>query len=183
MKRHVAFLRGMNLGRRRITNVELCACLDGLGFENVAAFLASGNVVFDAKGTTAPLEKRIEKGLRESLDYEVPTFVRAADEVKDIAARVPFPASRDAKRPGGKLQVAMLRHRPSSSARKTVLALSTKEDQLSIHGRELYWLPSGNLTDSELDMRRIDDALGPMTNRTRRTIERIVAKFLGPEHP
>ncbi len=160
-----------------MTNVELCACFVELGFKNVAAFLASGNVVFGANGTTAALEKRIEKGLRESLDYEVPTFVRTAVEVSAIAARVPF-AGIDGKNPGGKLQVAMIRDKPSANARKTVLALSTPEDRLTIHGRELYWLPSGKLTDSKLDTRRIDDALGPVTNRTRRTIERMVVKFL-----
>ena len=175
----------MNLGRRRITNDELCACFDELGFKNVAAFLASGNVVFDARtrGTTAALERRIEKGLRESLDYDVPTFVRDADELRAIAAHVPFSAGEGAQHSGGKLQVAMLRNRPSPSARNAVLALSNRDDQLSIHGRELYWLPSGNLLDSELDLRRIHDTLGLVTIRTRRTIERIVAKFLDPEHP
>ncbi len=76
----------------------------------------------------------------------------------------------------------MLKDTPSASARKTVLALSTKEDLLAIRGRELYWLPRGNLLDSKLDHRRIDDALGLATNRTRRTIERIVVKFLGSGH-
>ena len=185
MSPHVAFLRGMNLGRRRITNDELCACFDELGFKNVAAFLASGNVVFDARtrGTTAALEKRIEKGLLESLEYEVPTFVRDADELRAIVAHARFPAGGGAKRSRGKIQVAMLRDEPSSSARRTLHALSSREDQLSIHGRELYWLPSGNMSDSELDLRRIDDTLGVMTIRTRRTIERIVSKFFGPEQP
>jgi uncharacterized protein (DUF1697 family) len=170
----------MNLGRRRITNVDLCESLDGLGLKNVAAFLASGNVVFDADGTTAALEKRIENGLRESLDYEVPTFVRTAAELRAIAAHVPFAGSDGGQTPAGKLQVAMIRSKPSAGTRKTVLALSTAEDRVTIRGRELYWLPSGNLLDSSLDMRRIDDALGPMTNRTRRTIERMAAKFLEP---
>ena len=47
MNRYVAFLRGMNLGRRRIKNPELCAAFEGIGFTNVSAFLASGNVIFD----------------------------------------------------------------------------------------------------------------------------------------
>ena len=43
MNRYVAFLRGMNLGRRRIKNPELCAAFEDIGFTNVAAYLASGN--------------------------------------------------------------------------------------------------------------------------------------------
>ena len=47
-RNYVAFLRGMNLGRRRIKNPELCAAFEDIGFTNVSAFLASGNVIFDA---------------------------------------------------------------------------------------------------------------------------------------
>ena len=46
MARYVAFLRGMNLGNRRIKNHELRAEFERLGFEEVATFRASGNVVF-----------------------------------------------------------------------------------------------------------------------------------------
>ena len=51
MDRYVAFLRGMNLGKnRRIKNPELLAEFERLGFEDVATFRASGNVVFGADG-------------------------------------------------------------------------------------------------------------------------------------
>ena len=80
MKRYVAFLRGMNLGRRRIKNGELCACFADMGFSSVAAFLASGNVIFDAAlDDPASLSARIESGLRQALHYDVPTFLRSAE--------------------------------------------------------------------------------------------------------
>jgi uncharacterized protein (DUF1697 family) len=41
MERYVAFLRGMNLGNRRIKNDELRAEFEALGFEGVATFRAS----------------------------------------------------------------------------------------------------------------------------------------------
>ena len=43
-----AFLRGMNLGNRRISNADLRAEFESLGFQSVATFRASGNVVFEA---------------------------------------------------------------------------------------------------------------------------------------
>ncbi|MBL4684411.1 MAG: DUF1697 domain-containing protein [Nannocystaceae bacterium] len=49
MPTHVAFLGGMNLGKRRITNVELYGCFEQLRLTDVGAFLARGNVVFSAK--------------------------------------------------------------------------------------------------------------------------------------
>ena len=167
----------MNLGRRRITNVELCTEVTALGFEGVTAFLASGNVIFETDpGDTGELEDRIEAGLERLLGWEVPTFVRTGDEVRAIAERRPF--ERELAGTSGKIQVAMLARRPTAATRRRVLKLATGDDFLEIQDRELYWLPRGNFSDSQLELRRIEKELGVMTIRTKRTFERIVHKFL-----
>ncbi len=172
----MAFLRGMNLGKRRIKNDELRAEFEALGFGEVATFRASGNVIFGAGRTSErALTKTIEHGLGEALGYEVPVFLRSAAEVAVIAAREPF-AAKLVKASKGKLQVTMLAKKPTAAARKKVLALSTDEDRLAIEGRELFWLPSGGTIDSELDLKAIDKALGKGTQRTKGTIEQIAAK-------
>lgn len=178
MQRYVAFLRGMNLGGRRITNVELCACFEGLGFASPTAFLASGNVVFDSDETAPePVGARIEEGLADALGYDVPTFLRTADEVRAIAAHEAFPAEVVAAS-RGKLQVALLPAEPSQAARRAVLEHATEEDRLTFGDRELYWLPSGGISESPLDLAAIEATVGPWTMRTRRTVERLAAKFL-----
>lgn len=178
MQRYVAFLRGMNLGGRRITNEELCACFEGLGLTSPTAFLASGNVVFDiAAGTPAQIAEGIESGLAEALGYEVPTFLRSAEEVRAIASHETFPAEVVAAS-RGKLQVALLPAEPSRAARREVLERATEEDRLTFGNRELYWLPSGGISESPLELAAIEAAVGPWTMRTRRTVERLVAKFL-----
>jgi hypothetical protein len=53
MSRYVAFLRGMNLGGRRISNDDLRSRFEALGCEDVATFRASGNVVFAKAGRPA----------------------------------------------------------------------------------------------------------------------------------
>ena len=107
MTRYIAFLRGMNLGRRRIKNPELCTAFEDIGFTNVSAFLASGNVIFDTdESDPVAVARSIEDGLRDSIGYEVPTFIRTADEVRSIAGYQPF-ADVTAERPG-KMQVAMI---------------------------------------------------------------------------
>ncbi len=70
----------------------------------------------------------------------------------------------------------MLR-KPSATARKKVLALAGKEDLLAIEGRELYWLPSGGLLESGLDLKAIEAAVGLDTRRTMGTIEQIASKY------
>ncbi len=187
MERYVAFLRGMNLGKRRIKNEELRAEFEALGFADVATFRASGNVVFgvgddDAAGTPpkskseADLAATIESGLREALGYEVPVFLRSLAEVAAIAASRPFDPVAVA-RLKGKLQVSLLLKKPGAAARRKVLALAGDGDLLAFEGRELFWLPSGGLLESGLDLKAIEAALGPDTRRTMGTIEQIAAKY------
>jgi uncharacterized protein (DUF1697 family) len=177
MARYVAFLRGMNLGNRRIKNDELRAEFERLEFADVGTFRASGNVIFSVSGGdgVAKLTKRIESGLAASLGYEVAVFLRTAGEVAAIAAREPFEAKL-VNASKGKLQVQLLGRKPAAAAGKKVLALASEEDRLAIEGRELYWLPSGGISDSDLDLKAIDDALGKGTMRTKGTIDQIAAK-------
>jgi uncharacterized protein (DUF1697 family) len=76
----------------------------------------------------------------------------------------------------GKLQVALLPKKPTAKERKQALSEASDDDRLALEGRELYWLPSGGISDSDLDLKAIEAALGPWTMRTMGTIEQIVAK-------
>jgi uncharacterized protein (DUF1697 family) len=178
MERFVAFLRGMNLGNRRIKNPELEAEFEQLGFAEIATFRASGNVFFAVaeREARAKLSGRIEAGLLGGLGYDVPVYLRSAAEVAAIAAREPFPAE-DVAASKGKLQVTMLLRKPTAAARKRVLALSGDQDRLAIEGTELFWLPSGGISETDLDLKAIEVALGPGTQRTMGTIEQIAARY------
>jgi uncharacterized protein (DUF1697 family) len=176
--RHVAFLRAINVGGRRASRDQLTTCLDSLGFESVTTFRASGNLIFDApRGSQAALTKRIDVALTESLGYDVRAFLRTAAEVRAIAGFDPFPP-KVVKASAGKLQVALLAKSPPTGARDEVLAMATDADKLAIHGRELYWLPSGGQMQTDLNLRALDKLLGENTRRTKRMIEEIAAKFL-----
>lgn len=179
VERHVAFLRGMNLGGRRIKNEQLREEFEALGLTEVACFRASGNVVFAAEETDeATLTTRIEAGLGEALGYEVPVYLRGADELRAVADHEPFdPAVHRASK--GKLQVGFLHGAPKGQGRKRALALSTVEDHLAIDGRQFYWLPKGGLSESDLDLGALAAVLGPWTMRTKGTIEQIAAKHFG----
>jgi len=169
----------MNLGNRRIKNPELKAEFEQLGFTEVATFRASGNVIFEAKkGAESTLQKQIEGGLAEGLGYEVPVFLRSVAELAEIAAQQPF-RPKQVKASKGKLQVLLLAKKPVATACKTVLGLATDEDLLAIESRELYWLPSGGISESDLDLKAIDKALDKGTMRTMGTLEQIVAKHCG----
>jgi uncharacterized protein (DUF1697 family) len=178
VERYVAFLRGMNLGGRRIKNEELRSEFEQLGLEDVSCFRASGNVIFAMEEKREErLRQRIETGLGESLGYRVPVFLRSAAELEAVSAQKPFDAALLAASKG-KLQVAFLPSAPKADARKQALALASDEDRLAIDGRELYWLPKGGISESDLDLKTIESAVGPWTMRTKGTVDQIIARLV-----
>jgi uncharacterized protein (DUF1697 family) len=181
MPRYVAFLRGMNVGGHRVTNDELRSLFEQIGFADAATFRTSGNVIFDAPDGDDREEIRvqIEEGLERDLGYAVPIFLRDAAETRAIAAQQPFPAEQ-VEASKGKLQILLLTSEPERQARKEVLAHATDEDRLALEGRELYWLPSGGILDSDLDLKAIAKLIGGLTTmRTKGTIDLIAAKHCG----
>jgi uncharacterized protein (DUF1697 family) len=178
MSSYAAFLRGINLGsRNKISSAELREIFEGMGFEDVAPFRTSGNVVFSgARSSPAKLGARIGKEIEKVKGFEVITFVRTEAEVRAIAKHQPFPAKL-VKASDGKLQVSLLAKQPSAAVQKEILALATDEDRLAFKKTELYWLPSGGMRDTALNLRAIDKQLHPMTRRTKGTIEELAKKF------
>ena len=85
--RYVAFLRAVNVGGRRVSMDRLRAVFEELGFEAVSTYIASGNVVFEASGRAADLERAIEEKLADALGFEVTTFLRRARDVRHAAER------------------------------------------------------------------------------------------------
>lgn len=178
MARYAAFLRGINIGNRRVKNDALRLCCEELGFADVAVFRASGNVVLDAGGESEADEvaRRLEAGLADALGFEVAVFLRSAAQVRAIARYEPFEAPELAASEG-RAQVSLLAKAPSAATRRKVLALATADDRLAIRGRELYWLPAGKMSDSGLDLKAIERLLGPWTMRTKGTIVQVAAKY------
>jgi uncharacterized protein (DUF1697 family) len=124
------------------------------------------------------LQKRVEAELGRRLGYDVAVFLRSAKEVTAIAARQPFDAKAIAASKG-KPQVLLLGRKPSAKAKKAVLDLAPEGDLMVLEGRELHWLPTVGLSETELDTKALDGALGKGTMRTAGTIEQIAAKYCG----
>jgi uncharacterized protein (DUF1697 family) len=173
----------MNLGKRRIKNPELLAHFEAMGLEEVATFRASGNVVFvdPASEPESKLRKRVEAELDERLGYDVAVFLRSAEEVAAIAARKPFDAQavKRAAANQGKPQVVLLGRKPSAKAKRALEEITPAGDLMVIEDRELHWLPSAGLSETDLDTTALDTALGKGTTRTVGTIEQIAAKYCG----
>jgi uncharacterized protein (DUF1697 family) len=177
-KTYAAFLRGINLGRRRrVSATELRSLFAELGFSCVATFRTSGNLIFTATaGSMVKTTNRIQQGLSKSLGFEVTVFLRSAAEMRALAAHQPFTPS-VVKRSKGKLQVILLAASPPARVRKNVLGLANPADRLDFGKRELFWLPSAGTRNSALDVKAIEAEVGVTTMRTKGTIDEFAAKY------
>jgi uncharacterized protein (DUF1697 family) len=179
MPTHAAFLRAVNLGAtRKAPKEKLVECFEELGYEDVATFRTSGNVVFSGSGSAAKLTKEIEAGLHRALGFDVPAFLRTRKQLAAIATAKPFPPKAVAASTG-KLQVALLLKKPPAAALKRVEGMATDTDLLAIDGTELYWLPEAGTQKSPLGMKAIDEAIGLNTMRTQGTMQTLYEKFFG----
>ena len=110
------------------------------------------------------------------LGYDVGVFLRSAEEVAAIAARDPFPA-KAIEASKGKPQVVLLARKPTAKAKQALAEITPDGDLMEIEGRELHWLPTVGLSETEIDTKALDTALGQGTTRTAGTIEQIAAKY------
>jgi len=162
MSTHIAFLRAVNVGHRRVRNARLVELLDQLGHPDAWTYINSGNVVFSASGARAALEETIGTAIERDVGFEVTTFVRTAGELRDVVGRRPFEAAS-----GDTYFVTFLADRPTPSQRKDLEALSNDVDTLVVDGREVHWLMHGTSMDSKLVKRQWEQILGKNSSTSR----------------
>ena len=91
MSRYVALLRGINVGGKNLIKMPaLKACFEANGFEDVATYIQSGNVLFSSTGARpAELTPRIEAMLAETFGYEATVVVRSRTQMRAVVGRAP----------------------------------------------------------------------------------------------
>ena len=101
MGRMVALLRGVNVGGRKLPMAELRALCAELGWEDVATYIQSGNVVFAAEGRPAGAGGGAGKGDRETVRHEGAGHRPHRGAVARISAGESLPGRRPRQRPTG----------------------------------------------------------------------------------
>lgn len=76
MARWAALIRGINVGGgNKVPMAELRAACEGAGLANVRSYIASGNLVFDAKGTADDISATLQDVLTNSFGVATPILV------------------------------------------------------------------------------------------------------------
>lgn len=91
MERYVALLRGINVGGSNLIRMPaLVESFEALGFEDVATYIQSGNVLFRTDRAAGPrLTGRIERALSAEYGFPVRVVVRSRPQLEVVVARAP----------------------------------------------------------------------------------------------
>src|SRR5438132_6751422 len=150
MTTHIALLRGINVGGRKLIAMsDLRDLLEALGFAGARSLLQSGNLVFQSdKRTGAKLEQLLEAETAKRLQATVDYFVRTADEWDAVVARNPFPD--EAERDPSHLLVMFLKEMPPAERVEALRAAVRGPEVVRSDGRQLYLVYPAGIGKSKL---------------------------------
>ncbi|MDQ6736290.1 MAG: DUF1697 domain-containing protein [Gemmatimonadota bacterium] len=182
MTRYVAFLRGINLGKRRVEMSRLRSVFGELGLADVATFIASGNVIFSTVETNVPrLESKIAKRLNEALGYEVDTFVRTLEQVAAIAESNPFEKLLDADC----VYVTFMHEALDARTARALGKIRSQHDRFVAANAEYFWSCSIRSSESRIwtspEIRALSLPVGTTRNMT--SIRKLVARHCPGNRP
>jgi uncharacterized protein (DUF1697 family) len=177
MTRYVAFLRAVNLGRRRVSMATCKAALEELGYDDVGSWVNSGNLLFTTTGARRAVghEATIRARLEDEYGFEITTFVRTAKQVRSLATDKPFGPITAGHTHFALLPLTAL----TTTEKKAVEAMSNDHDECVVIGGDVHWLIRSKSTDTTLGPKQWRDALpgNPTTARNTTMLAKLVAKL------
>ncbi len=120
---------------------ELRKQLESHGYEEVATYLASGNVVLASSVPPRRLERDLAALVSEWAGVEVPVLVRTHAELAKIVDLDPFGSVVDNP---SRYQVTFLSGKPKAAVVRELEGGAVAPERLAVHDREIYaWHPDG----------------------------------------
>lgn len=138
--RTIAFLRGVNIGGRRVAMSVLRDGLLAAGCTDVATYVQSGNVVVTPpKKVRGEVAAWLGEVMSTSAGFGIGVVVRTLDELRAVEAANPYPGT------AGKQLHVIFADRPFDPAAFSGLDVASHApEHMTIIGRELYLLlPNG----------------------------------------
>lgn len=177
--RHVAFLRGINVGGKNSLPMKTLASLfEAAGAVDVQTYIQSGNVVYGAsEKTAAKIAAVIEKAIAKEMSLSVPVVTRSAAELEVIASSNPFLARGESE---DAVHVMFLAEAPVAKAVATLDPNRSPGDEFAVLGRDVYlFLPNG-VGRTKLSNAYFDSKLATVsTGRNWRTVLKMLEMARG----
>jgi uncharacterized protein (DUF1697 family) len=170
MTAYVALLRAVNVGGTgKLPMIELQAMCEACGFARVRTYIASGNVVFDFKGSARHVKALLEARLAAYAGKPVGVLVRTAAEMRDVLSANPF-----ANAAQNRVVAIFLDAAPPADALDHVAGRA--HEQLQLGAREVYVHYADGIGESRLKI----PAAKAGTARNMNTVAKLAAMAAQP---
>lgn len=165
MARFAAFLRAVNVGGTgKLPMAELRDLCEGLGFNDVQTYIASGNVVFETNEPRPKIVAVLKAKLAAPMGKPIAVFVRDADELGSIISGSAFPSAE-----GNRLMVILLDDEPQRHMLDA--AKNLQDEQMALGPKCLYvHYPSG-MGKSKLKIPGAEQGTARNMNTIRKVLE------------
>jgi uncharacterized protein (DUF1697 family) len=148
MPTFIALLRGVNVGGNILKMDRLREMCGKLGAKNARTYVQSGNIVFEAAGSAAGWEAKLEKKLAGESRLPVSVMVRTAAEMSAVFGGNPFLQVKGIET--ARLAVTFLQDAPAKSALDALAALKIGSERYHCAGKEIYLHCPNGFADSKL---------------------------------
>lgn len=141
------------------------------GYQNVATYIASGNIVFDSE--LPPDVPLLEDSFEDEFGFRSEVFLRDEHQVRSVLDRVPW------KDGDGAVEVSFLERPAEPEAAAALEATAVAPEWLAVSGIEVFFLRVGKgvpTTHKETASTRLLDM--KMTRRGVSTVRKISERFL-----
>jgi uncharacterized protein (DUF1697 family) len=120
---------------------QLRSALENAGFEDVATYVQSGNIVITSADSAAKVARAVERLVEKEFGLKIPVVVRTRAQLAEVVKRNPL--SKVAKNPK-RYQVSFLETKPSTALLRQLEEVAAPTERVVAHGREIYaWHPEG----------------------------------------
>jgi len=138
---YVLLFRGINVGGNKIVRMELLReMLVELGFENVATYIQSGNVVLTSDQSAAEVTKAVEGAFPPAFGFSSQPTIRSLSEWQRVIDGDPFAEVRS---DGRQMHAVFLDDQPSEAVVDQLRALAGTEEMVLADGVLYLYTPDG----------------------------------------
>ena len=170
--RQASLLRGVNVGGNALVAMaRLRAVYEGLGAEDVATLLQSGNVVFRHSSPTAEVSRLAEKAIAAEFGLKIVVIGRTHAQLERILAVKHFEDAEPNRR-----FVVFLSAAPEPGSERALDAFTGANEELLLVGSELHMHLRDGAGRSRLQLPVIERKLGVIgTARNWNTVTKLAA--------
>jgi uncharacterized protein (DUF1697 family) len=174
MPTYIAFLRAINIGKRKFAKDAIVAACEAAGCTDVETYINTGNVrVTTPLRSRAKVEAALEAAFAEAAGFDVRTIVLTPKELREVAAY----AERLGRQHDGLHYVSLLKEPPTAAAVKMLDGAGKDGERAVVDGRGVHLLLGKDYHTAKLTNAIIEKHLGVATNRNLNVIRTLAEKW------